>query len=99
MATGRMNVNGKVNDAYFVYEKDSIKVFKNIGVAGYYLCKGESSDIVGLCGDRFSQQEKSFEFVHTLMVGLKTFKGEILAQVPPFDPAIRSIVKDCRGDN
>jgi len=106
-ATGRINANGAVEDMPYLFEKGSVNRFHasdNLLGLGLVLvkqgviCRKDNFEIMAICkAGKNRGDNRTIEYLHTLMVGLKTFKGEILAQVPPFDPAIRSIVKACAG--
>jgi len=101
-ATGRININGQVHNITHDFERGSVNRFHtdfaSATTSSQYACRYKNFEIIGWC-EGFGKDAKIGEYLHTLMLSIKTFKGEILVQIPPFDPAIRSIVKDCAGRN
>jgi hypothetical protein len=98
-ATGRLSTNGNVQTMFLAFEKGSIDRFHAGILAGIvnakngFLCRKEP-DILGIC----NFNDGNVEILHSLAASIKTRKGEIVAKIPPFDPAIKSIMKDCSGE-
>lgn len=103
-ATGRIAVNGRVIDNAYSLEGGSIDKFHSVGAFGPvialspgFVCRKNGYEIMAVCSGGVNNQPEKIEYIHTFMMSIKTFKGELLAQIPTFHPAIRSVVKDCKG--
>lgn len=93
-ATGRININGNVEAAYFALYQGDLKDFYFIGF-GFL---GKSIRIKDGVLNELSwiNQKEKYTPIHTFMLDLKTYKGNILAKIPPYDAAVNSIIRSCK---
>ena len=107
-AKGRISINGQVEGIQYQLEKSSIDRFhlgvntifgfrRGVSGKGGFLCRKNNYEIIAVCRQDQKTKVEEIEYVHSLMVSMQVREGELFAQIPTFDPAIRSVVKDCKG--
>jgi hypothetical protein len=94
-ANGRRNTNGKVQPTFYaIYQGDTKEFYAeggfNIESMGFMESPYDITD--GFLIEKYTNPPI---IVHTIMLELKTNKGNILAKIPPYDPAVNSVIKSC----
>jgi len=88
IATGRVNINGNIKDANFSLYQGDLKDFNFIGFTE--IKDGALNEL------SYVDQKIKYLPIHTFMLELKTYKGNILAKIPPYDAAVNSIIRSCK---
>jgi len=92
-ATGRANINGNIEDAYFSLYQGDLKDFYFIGygfIKTIHIKNGALNEL------SYVDQKEKYLPIHTFMLELKTYKGNILAKIPPYDAAVNTIIRTCK---
>lgn len=88
IATGRVNINGNIKEANFSLYQGDLKDFNFIGFTE--IKDGALNEL------SYVDQKVKYLPIHTFMLELKTYKGNILAKIPPYDAAVNSIIRSCK---
>jgi len=93
LASGRSNINGSLEDAYFSLPQGELKDFYLIGMGFMKALEVRNG---ALYQSYWENQQQQFTPIHSMMIELKTYKGGIVAKIPPYDSAINSVIRSCK---
>jgi hypothetical protein len=92
IASGRLNIDGSLYNANFSLSQDDLYDFYLM--KGWYINEFLVRNGI-LYHSYWENQRQKFMPIHSIMVELKTYKGGIVAKIPPYDSAINKVIHDC----